>query len=177
MSAIGLPMAAHVEPHLSGGLCVCPCDECTTRTAKFCVCLDCSCESQEDHHQGCRGERIEWIAVPFTPEPIPDFPGFIASMLGNGSTLNPCRDHCQDRASEHVHLHTPSGNDGIIWADGRVSEWDLTQPARLIYPAAGHAVHFPSLPKDCYRMPGGSMVHVKPGCRCRAKVNVPEALL
>jgi hypothetical protein len=24
----------------------------------------------------------------------------------------------------------------------------------------------PSLPKDCYRMTSGSMVHVRPGCRC-----------
>jgi hypothetical protein len=25
----------------------------------------------------------------------------------------------------------------------------------------------PSLPKDCYRMSSGSMVHIRPGCRCR----------
>ena len=102
------------------------------------------------------------------PEPIPDFPGFVASMTAEGYTLNPCRDHCQDKDAEHVHLHSPSGNDGIIWADGRVSEWDLTQPARLIYPAAGHTVYVPpSLPEDCYVTPGGSRVHVKPGCRCK----------
>lgn len=102
-----------------------------------------------------------------TPEPIPDFPGFLASLTADGFTLNPCRDHCQDKADAHVHLHSPSGNDGIIWADGRVSEWDLTQQARLIYPAAGHWAWVPpSLPKDCYQTPGGSMVHVKPACRC-----------
>ena len=101
------------------------------------------------------------------PAPIPDFPGFVAWMLDNGNTLNPCRDWCQDKDTEHVHLHSPDGADGIIWADGRVSEWDLTQPARLIYPAAGRKTYAPpSLPGDCYRMPGGSMVHVKPGCRC-----------
>jgi hypothetical protein len=52
MSAIGLPMADHVAPHFDAGLCVCPCGECTTRTAKFCVCEDCPCESQEDHYGG-----------------------------------------------------------------------------------------------------------------------------
>ena len=50
MSAIGLPMADHVAPHFdTEGMCQCPCDECTTRTAKFCVCGDCPCESQEEH--------------------------------------------------------------------------------------------------------------------------------
>ena len=70
-----------------------------------------------------------------TPEPIADFPAFVAWMLDRGNTLNPCRDACQDKGVEHVHLRHPDGGDGIIWADGRVSEFDLTQPARLIYPA------------------------------------------
>ena len=101
------------------------------------------------------------------PEPIPDFPGFIASLTARGYTLNPCRDHCQDKDAEHAHLRSPEGNDGIIWADGRVSEWDLTQPARLIYPAAGRTAYARAdLPEDCYRMPSGAAVHVKPGCRC-----------
>lgn len=69
--------------------------------------------------------------------PIPDFPGFISFMLGKGHTLNRCRDNCQD-AGEHVHLHSPDGSDGIIWAGGMVSEFDLTQPARLIYPGRGN---------------------------------------
>jgi len=69
------------------------------------------------------------------PEPLPDFPAFVAWMLSKGSTLNLCPDACQDKGSEHVHLRHRDGHDGIIWADGRVSEWDLTQPARLIYPA------------------------------------------
>ena len=108
------------------------------------------------------------VTETFTPEPIPDFPGFIAWMLSSGNTLNPCPDCCQDKGAEHAHLRGPEGNDGIVWADGRVSEWDLTQPARLIYPAAGHAVYRrASLPEDCYQMPGGSMVHVRPGCRCK----------
>ncbi len=70
------------------------------------------------------------------PQPIPDFPGFIASLTAKGYTLNPCRDHCQDKGSEHAHLRTPDGDDMITWADGRWSGFDLTQPARLIYPAA-----------------------------------------
>ena len=94
--------------------------------------------------------------------PIPDFASFVASLTAGGYTLNPCRDHCPDKADEHAHLHSPDGIDGIIWADGRVSEWDLTQPARLIYPGAGRAVHAP-----CYQMPSGALVHVKPGCRCK----------
>lgn len=103
-----------------------------------------------------------------TPEPIPDFPGFIASLLSKGYTRNPCRDNCQDKGAEHAHLRTPDGDDMITWADGRVSYYDLTQPARLIYPAAGRTAYAPSsLPKDCYQMTSGPMVHVKPGCRCK----------
>ena len=84
--------------------------------------------------------------------PIPDFAGFVASLTANGFTLNPCRDHCQDKAAEHAHLHSPNGSDGIIWADGRVSEWDLTQPARLIYPAGvARATRRGSLPR-CRRI-------------------------
>ena len=102
-----------------------------------------------------------------TPGPIPDFPGFIASLTAGGYALNPCLDHCQGKGAEHAHLRSPDGNDGIVWADGTVSEWDLTQPARLIYPAAGRKTYVrASLPGDCYQMPSGAMVHVKPGCRC-----------
>ncbi len=68
-------------------------------------------------------------------EPIPDFPGFVASLLVKGYARNPCRDHCQDKAAEHEHLRTPDGEDLIVWADGRWSGYDLTQSARLIYPA------------------------------------------
>ena len=69
------------------------------------------------------------------PEPIPDFPGFIASLTAKGYTLNRCREHCPDKADEHAHLRTPDGDDMIVWADGRWSGYDLTQPARLIYPS------------------------------------------
>ena len=105
--------------------------------------------------------------------------GFITSMTARGHTLNPCPDCCQDKGVEHVHLHSPDGRDGIVWADGRVSEWDLTQPARLVYPTcgvgarpaysawSGRTYAPPSLPKECYQMPGGAMVHVRPGCRCK----------
>ncbi len=71
-----------------------------------------------------------------TQQPIPDFPGFIASLLAKEYTRNPCRDHCQDKGSEHEHLRATDGCDLIVWADGRWSGFDLTQPARLIYPAA-----------------------------------------
>ena len=56
MSAIGTPMphivphfADGTDPYLPVGMCVCPCEECTTRTAHFCVCLDCPCDGPEDH--------------------------------------------------------------------------------------------------------------------------------
>ena len=55
MSAIGLPMDGHVEPHLADpsgkvpGLCWCPCEDCTLRTTRMCVCADCPCESDADH--------------------------------------------------------------------------------------------------------------------------------
>jgi hypothetical protein len=71
-----------------------------------------------------------------SPLAIPDFPGFIASLTDKGYSLNPCRDHCPDKADEHAHLRTPDGDDMIVWADGRWSGYDLTQPARCIYPAA-----------------------------------------
>ena len=96
---------------------------------------------------------------------IPDFSGFVAWMLTTeGATQNPCRDHCQDKDSEHVHLKHRDGHDGIIWADGRVSEYDLTQPARLIYPV--YPGGSPGLSAPCYRTASGMTVHVKPGCRC-----------
>lgn len=48
MSAVGLPMADHIAEHFGpDGLCQCPCDECTTRLAKFCVCLDCPCDPDD----------------------------------------------------------------------------------------------------------------------------------
>jgi hypothetical protein len=74
-------------------------------------------------------------------QPIADFPAFTGWMLTKGHTLNPCRDHCQDKGTEHAHFHSQDGYDGIIWADGRVSEWDLTQPARCIYPVYGRERH------------------------------------
>ena len=74
------------------------------------------------------------VAGTVLPQPIPDFPGFIASLTAKGYALNPCRDCCQDKGDEHAHLRTPDGDDMIVWADGRWSGYDLTQPARLIYP-------------------------------------------
>jgi hypothetical protein len=68
------------------------------------------------------------------PDPIPDFPGFIASLTTEGYGLNSCRDCCQDKGAGHAHLRTPDGDDMIAWADGRWIMYDLTQPARLIYP-------------------------------------------
>lgn len=106
------------------------------------------------------------------PEPIPDFPGFVVSMLSRGYTLNPCRDNCPEDG-EHAHLHSPPGGDGIVWADGRVSEWDLTQPARLIYPtysAAARRHAAPPVgewPSSCYPLASGAMVHVRSSCQCK----------
>jgi hypothetical protein len=105
------------------------------------------------------------------PEPIPDFPGFVVSMLRRGYTLNPCRDNCPEDG-EHAHLHSPPGGDGIVWADGKVSEFDLTQPARLIYPTYGQrrprgAPPAGEWPAACYTMPSGSMVHIRSSCRCK----------
>lgn len=69
------------------------------------------------------------------PEPIADFPGFINHLLDKGYSRNRCLPGCPDRdGAEHEHLRNPRGEDVIIWADGRVSGYDLTQPARLIYP-------------------------------------------
>lgn len=68
-------------------------------------------------------------------EPIPDFAGFIASLPAKGYSLNPCRDECPYE-DEHAHLKDPGGFDMLAWADGRWSGYDLTQPARVIYPAA-----------------------------------------
>ena len=66
-----------------------------------------------------------------------DFAGFIGSLLAKGYARNPCRpDSCHDE-SEHVHLKAPEGNDMIAWADGTWFPHDLTQPARIIYPAYG----------------------------------------
>ena len=85
------------------------------------------------------GMSLEDARAAMIPDPIPGFPGFpgfIASLPAKGYSLNPCRDHCPDKAVEHAHLKTPDGDDMIVWADGRWSGWDLTQPARLIYPSA-----------------------------------------
>ena len=82
-----------------------------------------------------------------TPEPIPDFPGFIASLLSKGYTRNPCRTTARTRERTR-HLRTPDGDDMITWADGRVSYYDLTQPARLIYPQQAAP---PTRPRRCRR--------------------------
>ena len=76
----------------------------------------------------------EVAAEMLTPQPWSDFPGLIAHLLANGFTRNPCSDACPDKdVAEHEHLHGPDG-DLIVWADGRWSGWDLTQPARCLYP-------------------------------------------
>lgn len=52
MSVIGLPMEAHIDPHFSAaGLCICPCGDCTSRVAKFCICLECPCEEDAQHRE------------------------------------------------------------------------------------------------------------------------------
>jgi hypothetical protein len=58
VSAIGLPMDGHVKPHLdTTGLCHCPCDQCTTRTIKLCVCLDCRCDDEPTSAEAARCHR------------------------------------------------------------------------------------------------------------------------
>lgn len=51
MSAVGLPMTGHIPNHLVpvGSLCLCPCEECTLRLTKGCICPDCPCEEDSDH--------------------------------------------------------------------------------------------------------------------------------
>jgi hypothetical protein len=136
------------------------------------------CDACYQHIMGrARAEAPELIGEGWrgpAPEPIQDFPAFTDWLTTRGYTFNPCPDGCQDKGTEHVHLRHPDGDDGIIWADGRVSEWDLTQPARLIYPAYGGGKRRPPAaaspdsgwPSACYAMSSGSPVHVRPGCRC-----------
>lgn len=66
------------------------------------------------------------------------FAEFTASLLAKGYTTNPCREDCPDHASPdtHAHLRTPDGDDVMVWSDGTWSGYDLTQPARIIYPAS-----------------------------------------
>lgn len=85
----------------------------------------------------------------------------------HGYTRNECPGTCQDRGSEHAHLRTPDGDDVVVWADGRYSGYDLTQPARLLYPAGrARAPRRAAVPASCYRAPTGFVVHVRPECRC-----------
>jgi len=122
---------------------------------------------------------------------IPDFPGLVAHLRSRGYVLNPCATTCPDHGDPgHAHLRAPDGEDVITWADGRISYYDLTLPARLIYPSPKSVrpydmvlpkwpgpEDFPWTPfrnvfarwhsgKVCYALPSGNMVHVKPDCRC-----------
>ena len=115
--------------------------------------------------------QVPEVSAPAPLQAIPDFPGFINHLTSEeGYGLNPCPVHCPDRdGSVHAHLQTPDGDDMIAWADGHWSDYDLTQPARLIYPAARLRRDFrgslnPAGP--CYRTEGGLAVHVQPDCRC-----------
>lgn len=65
MSAAGLPMEDHIPEHFgANGLCQCPCEECTTRTARFCVCPDCPCDlggpDAPQHSQGTQAWPSEF---------------------------------------------------------------------------------------------------------------------
>ena len=72
--------------------------------------------------------------------PIQEFRAFIDHLVTEkGYTRNPCRSHCP-YTDEHAHLRYPGGNsydDFITFASGDYLGYDLTQPARLIYPAYG----------------------------------------
>lgn len=64
------------------------------------------------------------------------FAGFTDGCVAKGYSRNPCRpDACHDDM-EHAHLRTPDGEDVLVWANGTWSGYDLTQPARCIYPIA-----------------------------------------
>lgn len=105
-----------------------------------------------------------------------DFPGLVAYLRSRGYVLNPCATTCPDHGDPgHAHLRTPDGEDVIAWADGRISYYDLTQPARLIYPSPKsvrpYDLVLPRWPDSargskCYSLPSGTTVHVKPDCRC-----------
>jgi hypothetical protein len=78
VSAIGLPMNGHVAEHFApDGLCQCPCDQCTTRTAKFCVCLDCPCEEQGEH----AGMAAVWPDDYVVVAEFPASPGWTATTF------------------------------------------------------------------------------------------------
>lgn len=65
MSAAGLPMKDHIAEHFNGeGLCQCPCDECTSRAALFCLCVDCPCDPEGPAHHMPPAADVEWITVP-----------------------------------------------------------------------------------------------------------------
>lgn len=73
VSAIGLPMDGHVEPHQDAtGLCQCPCEDCTTRLTMHCVCADCRCESRADHGVDVQLENAAVARYLDTPPAPPD---------------------------------------------------------------------------------------------------------
>lgn len=40
----------HDEPHFGGdGICTCQCGDCVSGEMCLCFCLDCACETPEDH--------------------------------------------------------------------------------------------------------------------------------
>ena len=68
------------------------------------------------------------------------FDEFLNSLTSKGYNYNPCDpDACHDQ-EKHVHLRTPEGDDIIFWADGTWSPYDLTQPAKMIYPEMSHGM-------------------------------------
>ena len=87
---------------------------------------------------------------------------FLAETCAECGTPGPMRHlsavgGCRTCAADDPRpVYTPVRNLPHGWRTGPVPA-----PAAEASPAVSS-----SLPKDCYRMPGGSMVHVKPGCRC-----------
>lgn len=64
------------------------------------------------------------------------FPRLVDHLVTErGYHRNECAAHCPDHGTGHAHLRYPDGGDFIVWPDGRHSGYDLTLPARLIYPA------------------------------------------
>lgn|GEM_PF-1830493 len=65
---------------------------------------------------------------------LPVSDDWVGWWLARGYGRNPCGESCPYRGEDHAHLRTPDGDDVMLWPDGSFSNFDLSQPARLIFP-------------------------------------------